>query len=189
MAKLEVVLSEEQIQQKVAEMAAAISKAYGQRTLHVVCLLENAFLFMADLVRRLTCPVVCRFVKLEIKDVVEDGHERRVVVYTPRIEVKGRDLLLVDCVLHTGITLEHLIQQFHAKGAASVKIAVLLDKTDERRVPLEPDYSGFKNQSGFLIGYGMGHCDLYRNLPYVGTLKEEASPAVSGAGEKTAQKG
>lgn len=190
MAKLEVLLSEEQIQQKVAEMAAAISQAYGQRAVRVVGLLENGFLFMADLVRRLTCPVICQFVKVDMRDVVEDGHERRLVVYTPRLEVHGQDLLLVDSVLHTGVTLDHLIQQFRAKGAASVKIAVLIDKTDERRVPLEPDFAGFKMEHRFLVGYGMGHRDLHRNLPYVATLEEgraEESPAVSAAkpaGEK-----
>ena len=187
MSKLEVLLSEEQIQQKVSELAATISQTYGQRTVHVVALLENGFMFMPDLVRQLTCPVVCQFVKVEMTDVVEQGHERRVVVHTPKLEVRGQDLLLADCVLHTGITLDHLVQQFLAKGAASVKTAVLVDKIDERRVALEPDFAGFQMQGRFLVGYGMGHREQYRNLPYVGTLtKEEAkeSSAVSAAGPK-----
>jgi hypoxanthine phosphoribosyltransferase len=187
MSKLEVLLSEEQIQQKVSELAATISQAYGQRTVHVVALLENGFLFMGDLVRRLTCPVVCHFVKVEMSDVVEQGHERRVVVHTPKLEVQGQDLLLADCVLHTGITLDHLVQQFLAKGAASVKTAVLVDKIDERRVALNPDFAGFQMQGRFLVGYGMGHREQYRNLPYVGTLtKDEArkSSPVSAAGQK-----
>ena len=187
MKKLEVLLSEEQIQQKVSEMAAAISQAYGQRTVHVVALLENGFLFMADLVRRLTCPVVCQFVKVEMSDVMEHGHERRVVVHTPKLEVQGQDLLLADSVLHTGITLDHLVQQFLAKGAASVKTAVLVDKIDERRVALDPDFSGFQMQGRFLVGYGMGYREQYRNLPYVGTLtgdEAKESSAVSSAGKK-----
>lgn len=171
----DVILSEAQIQQKVAEMAAAISKVYGQRTLHVIGLLDNGFMFMADLARRLTCPVVCQFVKLETHDVMENGHERRQVIYTPRLEPRGKDLLLVDCLLHTGVTLEHLMQQFVAKGARSIKIAVLVDKTDERRVPLEPDFFGFQMQAEYMVGYGLGHDELYRNLPYIGRF------AVSGA--------
>ncbi len=192
MAKPQILLSEEQVQQKVTEMAAAISQAYGQRSVHVIGMLENGFLFMADLVRRLTCPVVCQFVKVDMRDILEDGHERRVVVYTPRLDVQDKHLLLVDCVLHTAVTLDHLVQQFHTKGAASVKVAVLIDKTDERRVPLEPDFFGFKVQTGFLVGYGMGYRDLYRNLPYVGTLEEgraAASQAVPAAGKKAAKKG
>ena len=191
MAKLEVLLSEEQIQKKVAEVAEAISQAYGQQTVHVICLLENGFLFMADLVRRLSCPVVCQFVKVEMRDVMESGHERRLVVYTPGLEVQGQHLLLVDCVLHTGVTLDHLIQQFLAKGAASVRTAVLVDKTDERRVALDPDFAGFQMQGRFLVGYGMGHGEHYRNLPYVGTLskeKTEESPAVSAAGKAAGKK-
>jgi hypoxanthine phosphoribosyltransferase len=187
MSKLEVLLSEEQIQQKVSELAATISQAYGQRTVHVIALLENGFMFMPDLVRQLTCPVVCQFVKVEMTDVVEQGHERRVVVHTPKLEVQGQDLLLADCVLHTGITLDHLVQQFLAKGAASVKTAVLVDKIDERRVALNPDFAGFQMQGRFLVGYGMGHREQYRNLPYVGTLtKDEArkSSPVSAAGQK-----
>ena len=185
MGKLEVLLTEQQIQQKVAEIAAAISAAYGERTLHVICLLDNGFMFTADLSRRLTCPVICQFVRLETHDVVEDGHERRLVVYTTQLQVRGEHLLLVDSVLHTGVTLDHLIQQFRAKGAASVKTAVLVDKTDERRVALDPDFSGFQMRGRFLVGYGMGYGLLYRNLPYVGAVEApaEQSSTVSAASE------
>lgn len=171
---LEVLLSEDQIQEKVAGMAEAISRAYGQRTVHLVGLLENSFIFMADLVRKLTCPVACHFTKLEMKDVVENGHERRLIAYTPPVEVTGRDILVVDCVLQTGVTHDHLMQQFVTKGASSVKLAVLIDKSDERHVSLQPDFYGFQLQGHFLVGYGMGFRDQYRNLSYVGTLKRSA---------------
>ncbi len=186
MDKPEVLLSEQQIQQKVAEMGAAISQTYGQRTLHVIGLLDNGFMFMADLARRLTCPTICQFVKLEAHDVTEDGRERRLIIYTPHLDVRGQDLLLVDCVLHTGITLDHLIQQFRAKGASSIRIAVLIDKNDERRVELHPDFFGFQLQGHYLVGYGLGHQELYRNLPYVGIPAIRAAdraPAATAAGE------
>ena len=182
----EVLLSEQQIQQKVAEMGAAISRVFGQRLVHLVGLLDNGFMFMADLARHLTCPVVCQFVKLETHDVMEDGRERRLLVYTPNLDVQGQDLLLVDCVLQTGVTLDHLMQQFRAKGASSVRTAVLIDKKDERRVALEPDFAGFQMQGRFLVGYGMGHQELYRNLPYVGAQavsSNEKTPAATAAGE------
>ena len=186
MAKPEVLLSEEQIQQKVAEMGAAISQFYGQKKVHVVGLLDNGFIFMADLARRLTCPAVCQFVKMETHDVTEGGHERRLVVYTPHLEVRNQDLLLVDCVLHTGVTLDHLIQQFRAKGAASIRTAVLIDKNDERHVELAPDFAGFQLHGRFLVGYGLGYEELYRNLPYVGTYgagPAGKSPAATAAGD------
>lgn len=186
MALPQVLLSEQQIQEKVAEMGAAISRHYGDRPVHVVGLLDNGFMFHADLVRRLTCPVICQFVKLETRDVTEDGHERRLVIYTPKLEVRGKDILLVDCVLHTAVTLDHLIQQFVAKGARSVKTAVLIDKNDERRVPLDPDFCGFQLQGKFLVGYGLGHQELLRNLPYVGTAAAaaEQAPVATAAGER-----
>lgn len=172
---MEILLSEQQIQQKVSELATAISQIYGQRTVHVVGLLDNAFIFTADLVRRLTCPVMCSLVRVEMRDVVENGYDRRLIAHTPILEVKGQDVLVVNCVLHTGVTQEHLIQQFLAKGAASVRSAVLINKCDERRVPLQPDFAGFEVQARFLVGYGMGEGDLYRNLPYIG--KMAAGPA------------
>ena len=184
MEQPEVLLSEQQIAQKVAEMAAAVSRTYGSETLHVIGLLDNGFIFMADLVRQLTCPTICQFVKLETHDVVEGDHERRLVVYTPHLDVEDRHLLLVDSVLQTGVTLDHLIQQFRAKGAASIRTAVLIDKQDKRRVDLTPDYFGFQMQGKFLVGYGMGFRELHRNLPYVGAVvTQRLAPAATAASD------
>lgn len=172
---MEILLTKEQIQQKVGEMAAAISQMYAGRDLHLVGVLDNAFMFVADLVRGITCPVRCSLVRAEMRDVIEAGHERRLIAYTPSLDVKGQDVLLVDCVLQTGVTQEHLIEQFRAKGAASVRSAALIDKSDERRVPLEADFVGFKVQAPFLVGYGMGDGTRHRNLPYVATVKVVAA--------------
>lgn len=165
-----VLLSEEQIRQKVAELGRQIAAIEPGRVLHMVAVLDNGFMFMCDLVRHLDRPVACHFVKMETRDTVEDGHERRHVLYTPSLEVEGKDIVLVDAILHTGITLDHLIQQFLAKKAHSVRTAVLIDKPEERRLNMEPDFWGFRVQGRFLVGYGLGHQDLYRNLPYVGEL-------------------
>ncbi len=166
----EVLLTEEQIREKVAEMAGQISSGGNGRTLHVVAILDNGFMFMCDLVRHMAGPVVCQFVKIETVDRVEDGKERRHIIYTPSLDVKGKDILLVDAILQTGITLDHLVQQFLIKKARSVKTAVLIDRPEERRVDMEPDFWGFRLAGRFLVGYGLGYRDLYRNLPYVGDL-------------------
>ena len=168
---LSVVLTEEQIRTKVAELGAQISADAKGRTQNVVAVLDNGFMMMADLVRHLSCPVVCQFVKLETRDTVEDGHERREIFYTPLGEIKDQDFLLVDAVLHTGITLEHLVNQLQSKGARAVKTAVLIDKPEERRVSLQADYWGFQIKGHYLVGYGLGHQELYRNLPHVADLK------------------
>lgn len=175
MGNPEILLTNEQIQQKVDELAAAISSSYGQNTVQVLGLLDNSFIFVADLVRRITSPVICHLIKVDMHDVVENGFERRSISYSPAIEVKGRHILIVDLVLQTGVTHDHLIQQLQMKGAASVKLAVLIDKPDERRVSLQPDFSAFQLEGQFLVGYGMGFQGRYRNLPHVGTLKDVAA--------------
>jgi hypoxanthine phosphoribosyltransferase len=174
MSSPDVLLTEEQIRNRVKEMGAQVSQEFlthdNGRPLHVTCVLDNGFMFMCDLVRQLTIPVVCSFLKLEARDLTENGHERRQILHTPLTGIEGNDYLLVDAVLHTGLTLDYLVQQFLRKGARSVKTAVLIDKPEERRVDLKPDYWAFRVSGRYLVGYGLGHKELYRNLPYVGNL-------------------
>ncbi len=170
----DVVLSTEQIQNRVRELASQISQQLAGelngRPLHVAALLDNGFMFMSDLVRHLTIPVVCQFLKLESKDLVENGHERRHIVHTPIVSIEGSDFLVVDAVLHTGLTMDYLVQQMQRKGARSVRTAVLIDKPEERRVDVKPDYWAFRVSGRFLVGYGLGDGNLYRNLPYVANM-------------------
>ena len=170
----DVVLSTEQIQNRVREMALQISQQLSGeldgRPLYVAAMLDNGFMFMSDLVRHLTIPVICLFMKLESRDLVEGGHERRQILHTPIVGIEGCDLLLVDAVLHTGLTLDYLVQQLQRRGARSVRTAVLIDKPEERRVDLKPDYWAFRVSGRYLVGYGLGCRDLHRNLPYVANM-------------------
>jgi len=169
----DVLLTEEQIRNRVKEMGAQVSQSRGDadgRPLHVIAVLDNGFMLMCDLVRAITVPVICQFLKLEARDMMEDGHPRRQILHTPLSGIEGNDFLLVDAVLHTGLTLDYLVQQFHRKGARSVRTAVLIDKPEERRVDLKPDYWAFRVSGRYLVGYGLGHNELLRNLPYVGNL-------------------
>lgn len=186
MQTLETLLDTQQVQVKVKELAEAISKAYGEKEIRVVGVLDNAFMFVSDLVRQLTCPVTCNFTKMVINDLLENGHERRAISFQPPVEVTGKDVLVVDCVLQTGITHDHLIQQFHLHGARSVKLAVLVDKCDERRLPIQPDFKGVEIEGRFLVGYGMDYREKYRNLPYVAAVAgaARASGVAQPAGEK-----
>jgi hypoxanthine phosphoribosyltransferase len=173
MSSPEVLLSEDQIRNRVKEMGAQVSQSRSDcdgRPLFVTAVLDNGFMFMCDLVRNITAPVICQFLKLEARDMMEDGHARRQILHTPLAGIEGNDFLLVDAVLHTGLTLDYLVQQFYRKGARSVKTAVLIDKPEERRVDLKPDYWAFRVNGRYLVGYGLGHNELLRNLPYVGNL-------------------
>jgi hypoxanthine phosphoribosyltransferase len=159
-----VILSADQIKKRVQEMARQISRDYEGRTLHVVAVMENGFMFMADLVRELNMPVVCQFVKGEFNDEHPSTTE---IFYSPEVEVTGKDVLVVEALIQSGLTSEFLLRNLTSRGASSVKLAVLLDKQAARRVSLQPDYFGFLLNDSFVVGYGLGDAHSGRNLPYI----------------------
>lgn len=154
---------------RVARLGREISRDYAGRTIDVVAILENAFIFAADLVRHISRPVVCHFVRSEMREVRVGGYDRREIFFSHEPHLEGRDVLVVDAVLHSGVTLEFLVHRILESRPRSLKVAVLLDKPRERRVDLQPDYVGFESASNYLVGYGLpGNRGLFRNLPYVG---------------------
>ena len=167
---LRCVYSEKQIQKRVRELAKQIDRDYKGKTLHVVGILEDCFIFMADLVRSLTIPVVCHFMKAEIHDTSAGATAVREIMYTSKVEAAGRDVLLVDGVLQSGLTLDHLYSYVLGQNPSSVRTASLIDKSGERTVDVSTDYVGFKSNEKFLVGYGLGYQQKYRNLPFVAEL-------------------
>jgi hypoxanthine phosphoribosyltransferase len=144
------------IAKRVAELGRQISKAYGDKRLDVVITLDRGFIFGADLIRSIEAPTVCHFVRSEIRDVEQGGSERREVAFGKQPEVKGRDVLLVDAVLDSGVMQEFLLRRLGESQPRSLRLAVLLDKPEQRRVGLEPDYFGFRTASnGLWVGYGL----------------------------------
>ena len=167
---MKTVFSEKQIQQRVDALAEQISRDYQGETLHAVGILESGFMFLADLVRRLEGPVVCHFLKMESVDTAETGTPRRNILYGSFGDVAGNNLLLVDAMVDSGITLDHLVQQLLLKKPKSLRTAALVNREDRRRVPLELDYVGFSWTGDHLVGYGLEKDGLYRNLPYVAAM-------------------
>ena len=168
-----ILLSAEQIKKRVQEMARQISRDFEGKVLHVVGVMENGFIFMADLVRELELTVVCQFVKAEFKETNPSTTE---IFFSPELDVKGQHVLLVEALVQSGVTSEFLMRNLIGRGAASVKLAVLLDKQSARRVSLQPDYFGFLMNESFVVGYGLGEHHLGRNLPYIaGRLMTPAS--------------
>jgi len=173
---LKVVFSEEQIHVRVRAMAEDISRDHGDEVVHVVGILENGFIFLADLVRALRCPVVCHFMVMEAVDTTEPGHQtRRNIAYGPVGDVAGKNILLVDALVDSGVTLDHLIRLLQSHEPKSLRTAVLVDREDRRRVDCRVDYAGFQWTGGRLVGYGLEREGLYRNLPYVAEPPDEAS--------------
>jgi len=159
-----ILLSAEQIRKRVQELARQISNDFRGKTLYVVGVMENGFIFMADLVRELELNVVCQFVRADSKDTNSTTTE---IFFSPELDVQGQHVLLVEALVQSGLTSEFLIRNLAGRGAASVKLAVLLDKQSARRVSLQPDYFGFLMNESFVIGYGLGEQHFGRNLPYI----------------------
>jgi hypoxanthine phosphoribosyltransferase len=163
--------SQSKLAARVAALGRTISRDYAGKTLDVVIMLENGFLFGADLVRRLNCPVVCHFMRSELRDIQMAGYPRREIFFTRPPVLRDRNILLVDAVLQTGVTHDFLAKRLLEAGPRSLRLAVLVDKPAHRRVNLRADYFGFVGASKQLVGYGLAaRQGLFRNLPYIGTL-------------------
>jgi hypoxanthine phosphoribosyltransferase len=139
-----------------------------RRTVDVVVVLENSFLFAADLVREIAGPVACHFVRAEMRDVSVSGHDYREIFFSAPPTLRGRDVLVVDAVLHTGVTQDFLLKRLEEGGPRSPRWAVLFDKAASRKVNLKAEYTGFAAASKEWVGSALsGKSGLYRNLPYV----------------------
>lgn len=172
------VLTGEQINRRIVDIARQINTDYAGKTLYIVGVLEDCFVFTADLVRHLELPVICQFVKPSTQELQrgEDGDTGTTqIFFSPEVYVKGGDVLLIHGLLQTGITTEFLSRHLLACGAKSVKICTLLDRQSARRVLLQPDYFGFLVDEKYVFGFGLGAPNLGRNLPYIATTREAAA--------------
>jgi len=161
-------------------MARAISRDYAGQTLDIVIRVEDSFIFAADLLRQLNCPVVCHFVSTELREREVSGHSQREVFFSHPPELKGRNVLIIDVVLRTGITLDFLCKRIVEAGPRSMRIAVLVDEPTERHVDIRPDYFGFVGASKVLVGYGLGgRAGQFRNLAYLGVPEQPGTRRVS----------
>jgi hypoxanthine phosphoribosyltransferase len=151
-----VTFSESRIARRVAELGKAISRAYEGRRLDVVITLDRGFVFAADLIRELDGTVVCHFVREELRDVDDGGRPRREILFGSVPDLKGRDVLLVDAILESGVTQDFLLRRLGESSPRSIRLAVLLDKPERRHIDLESDYFGFRTASKEVwVGYGL----------------------------------
>ena len=171
------VIASEQIQKRVKELGRHISDDYQGQTIQALAVLENAFMFMADLVRALDVPVVCQFIKPKYTKQGNNGGEIMEIFFSHEPDIRGQHILLVEGLVHSGVTSEFLMNDLRSRGAASVKLVTLLDRQSARRVALQPDYFGFLVDEVFLVGYGLGEVEqVNRNIPY---LAASASPQMT----------
>lgn len=162
-------------------MGRAITRDFAGRTVHVVAILEDAMVFASDLIRQIRRPVVCHFIRAQAQEVNVGGHARKEILFSRGPNLKGKDVLLVDAMLDTGVTLDFLAKRFLESRPRSLRIAVLLDRPGARRVPINPEYSGFEVASNYVVGYGLaGPEGLYRNLPQLAAVNGRKRPTKTG---------
>ena len=167
-------ITEEQLAAKVAEMGAQISKDYQGRKLIILGVLKGSVVFMSDLIRSITVPVEMDFMAVSSYGAgVKTSGVVKILKDLDRL-IAGYDVLVVEDILDSGMTLSYLTELLRERDPASIRIATLLDKPDRRKVDIKPDYVGFTIPDEFVVGYGLDYAELYRNLPYVGIL----SPSV-----------
>lgn len=169
----QVLISEERLAAKVKELGARISEDYGGKKLLLVSVLKGAVVFMADLMRAVTIPIRVDFMSVSSYG---DGVKTTGVVKILKDldnPIEGLDVLLVEDILDSGLTLSYLSHALEQRGPASIRIVTLLDKPERRQADIAAHYSGFQVPDEFLVGYGLDYNEQYRNLPYVGVLKPE----------------
>jgi hypoxanthine phosphoribosyltransferase len=178
-----VLITEGQIARRIREMSVGIERDFTGRELVVVSLLNGTVMFLADLIRNLSLPLRLDFIGVSSYGA---GTESGDLVFTKelRLDVRGRDVLLVDDILDTGKTLHRVLAKLKLLKPRQIKTCVLLNKAARRVEKIQADYVGFEIPDFFVVGYGLDFAERYRNLPFVGVLKPEAY----GQGGKNAAK-
>jgi len=167
----EILFTPEEIQQRVSELGQAISRDYTGRNPLLVGVLKGVVFFMADLLRAMTIPVELDFIAISSYSPESRGRGVVRMVKDLEIPISGRDILFVEDVIDTGLTLNYILRNLKARQPSSLEVCVLFDKPERRLIDIPIRYKGFELPNRFVVGYGLDHREKYRNLPFVGLLK------------------
>ncbi|NLV75596.1 MAG: hypoxanthine phosphoribosyltransferase [Tissierellia bacterium] len=168
-----VLVTEEEIEARVKELGKQITEDYRGKNLMLVGILKGAVIFMADLAKSIEIPILMDFMAVSSygKSSTSTGIVR--IIKDLDCSIEDKDILIVEDIIDTGLTLSYLTDNLNKRGAKSVKICTLLDKPDRRKAQVPVDYRGFIIPDEFVVGYGLDYAEQYRNLPFVAALKEE----------------
>ena len=170
----EVLITEEQIAAKTVELGKQVTEDYRGRDLLLVGVLKGAFMFMADLAREVHLPLEFDFMAVSSYGSATKSSGVVRILKDLDYEISGRDVLLVEDIIDSGLTISYLMRYLEARGPASLDICCLLWKRGEQAVPLDVRYAGFEIPARFVVGYGLDYAERYRNLPYIGVLNPSA---------------
>ena len=177
----EILLSGEEVQARVAELGAQLAADYEGREPVLVSVLKGSIIFLADLVRAMPIPLSIDLMEVSSYGTSTESSGQVRILKDLSTSIEGREVIVVEDIIDTGLTLNYLLRYLHDKGPASIRICCLLDKPARRLAPVEIDYRGFTIADRFVIGYGLDYGERYRNLPYIGVLRPSvygpASPA------------
>lgn len=169
----EILYTEEQIQDKIRELGETISREYANRNPLVICVLKGAYMFMSDLTKRITVPIEVDFMAISSYGQSTKSSGVVKIIKDLDVSVEGRDVIIAEDIIDSGLTLSYLVDVLERRNAKSVSVVALFDKPAGRKVELEADYKGFILPDAFVVGYGLDYAEKYRNLPYIGILKPE----------------
>jgi hypoxanthine phosphoribosyltransferase len=168
-----VLITEEEINKKTTELAEQLTREYDGRFPLAIGVLKGAMLFMGDLVKQIDTYLEMDFMDVSSygRSTVSSGEVK--IIKDLDTSVEGRDILIIEDIIDSGLTLSYLVELFRYRKAKSIKIVTLLDKPTGRKADIEADYVGFNVPDAFVVGYGLDYAERYRNLPYIGVLKPE----------------
>jgi hypoxanthine phosphoribosyltransferase len=170
--KLEPLITAEQIQTRITELGAEIARDYEGRNPLMIGVLKGAFIFFSDLMRAIDIRLGVEFMAISSYGELTRSSGEVKIVKDLDVPIEGRDIIVVEDIVDTGLTLSYLFSVLHTRGAKSVKLAALLDKWERRQREVPIDYLGFKIPDAFVVGYGLDFAERYRNLPYIAIVRE-----------------
>jgi len=169
----EILIPGDQVQQRVRELAAQIAQDYADKTPVLVCVLKGAAMFLVDLIRAMPIPLEVDYMAISSYGASTKSSGIVRILKDLDTVIEGRDVLIVEDIIDTGLTLKYITELLATRHPASLRVCTLLDKRENRRANIPLDYVGFVIPNKFVIGYGLDYAELYRNLPFIGVLKPE----------------
>jgi len=168
----EILVQPDDLKRRVQELGRQISIDYAERDLLLIGVLKGAVFFLSDLMRNISIPCEVDFMAVASYGSATDSSGVVRIIKDLDASIEGRDVLIVEDIVDSGLTLQYLLRNLGARDPRSIEVCSLLTKPERRKVDLEPTYVGFEIPNRFVIGYGLDHAERWRNLPYVATLKE-----------------
>lgn len=169
--QVDVMFTEEQINQRIGEIASQINEDYAGKSVHIVCVLRGGVFFMTELVKRITVPVTIDFMSVSSYGSATKSSGNIIMKKDLSEPIEGKNVIVVEDIIDSGRTLSNLLELLKKRRPESLKLCTLLDKPDRRVVEVDVDYNGFVIPDEFVVGFGLDYDQQYRNLPYIGIVR------------------